>query len=342
MAPELSEPSQPRHSVGGPQAPLPSDVSAGSVYAEGILAVVRRGIMPPVSLDPDPGADPSAPAVRGFAPGRTMSRGDVAAPLVRLWQVLDQECPTTAAAPFEDIDDPQVAADAGCLRGIGVTAGTTATTYSPERPVTRAEAASLLIRVWRLLGRDCPADGAPPFDDVAADSVHYDSILCLRALGITAGTSASTFSPGNHVSRAEFATMLTRLHNLINPPEPDPEAEAEESESEQSEPEAEQPEPDPEAEAEESESEQSESEAEQPEPESEVEAEESESEQSESESEESEVEAEESESEQSESESEQSESEAEQPEPDPEAEAEESESEQSEPEVGAARARPRG
>ena len=156
-----------------------------------------------------------------------MSRGDVAAPLVRLWQVLGEDCPGDAGAPFEDIDDLQLAADAGCLRGVGITAGTTATTFSPESPVTRAQTATLLARVWELSGRDCPDGGALPFDDVAAGSVHHDGIMCLRALGITSGTSASTFSPDRDVTRAEFATMLARLYNLANPPTaPEPEVPA--------------------------------------------------------------------------------------------------------------------
>ena len=221
--PELLAPSRLQPPRGGAQAPLPADVAPESVFAGGILAVYRLGVMTLVSIDPGPTG-----AVRGFAPERSMSRADVAAPLVRFWQGLDRDCPTTASAPFNDIDDPQLAADANCLRGLGITTGTTATTYSPERPVTRAQTASLLIRVWRLLGRECPADDAPPFDDVAPGSVHHDDVLCLRGLGITSGTTATTFSPDRHVSRAEFATMLARLHNLINPPselEPEPEPE---------------------------------------------------------------------------------------------------------------------
>ena len=184
------------------------------MYAEGILTVVRRAIMPVVSVESDPQSDPGAPAPTHFEPEQTMSRADVAAPLVRLWQVLEQTCPETAADRFDDIDDLQVAADVGCLRSLGVTSGVTATTYSPERPVTRAQAVSLLARVWRLLGRDCPDDDAPPFDDVPAGSVHHDSVQCLRSLGITSGTTATTYSPDSHVTRAQFATLLARLYNL--------------------------------------------------------------------------------------------------------------------------------
>ena len=200
-APEPEPDPEPEQPVA---ALLPADVAAGSTHAEGVLTVLRLGIM---ELDP----------AAGFVPGRSMTRGDVARPLVRLWQVLGQECPTDTAEPFEDIDDLHLAADAGCLRGLGVTSGTGPTTFSPEQLVTRAQMASLLARVWRLSGRDCPDDAAPPFDDVAPSSSHHDAIACLRALGITSGTSASTFSPGSQVSRAQFATMVARLHTHADP-----------------------------------------------------------------------------------------------------------------------------
>jgi len=51
-----------------------------------------------------------------------------------------------------------------------------------------------------------------PFEDVAADSVHRSSIACLYALGITAGTSATTYSPDDHLTRAQAATFITRLY----------------------------------------------------------------------------------------------------------------------------------
>ena len=61
--------------------------------------------------------------------------------------------------------------------------------------------------------------------------LHHDAIACLRALGITSGTSASTFSPASQVSRAQFATMVARLYNLINPP-PEPAPQQPEAEPE--------------------------------------------------------------------------------------------------------------
>ncbi|MXY77476.1 MAG: S-layer homology domain-containing protein [Acidimicrobiia bacterium] len=39
----------------------------------------------------------------------------------------------------------------------------------------------------------------------------------LRALGVISGTSASTFSPGRDVPRAQFATMVARLHTQADP-----------------------------------------------------------------------------------------------------------------------------
>ena len=179
-----------------------------------VLTVVRRGVMPVVSVDPMPildGRSRRAACDELRAGAVDVSCGDVAAPLVRLWQVLDQECPGAVPSPFEDIDDHQFAADAGCLRSLGVTSGTTATTFSPEQPVTRAEAAS-------LAGTGCggcnpavtaqPEPGCGPFDDVAADSVHRaTSILCLLGLGIDLRHQRlDLLARAQPVTRAQFAT----------------------------------------------------------------------------------------------------------------------------------------
>lgn len=107
---------------------------------------------PDSEADPeDPEADePEAeePAVR-FEPDRTMTRADIAAPLVRLSELLDLDCPATATNPFTDVTGPQ-ARSVACLRALSITVGTTATTYSPERAVTRAQLATLAIRLYNV------------------------------------------------------------------------------------------------------------------------------------------------------------------------------------------------
>ncbi len=63
-------------------------------------------------------------------------------------------------------------------------------------------------------------DGAPgtnPFSDLGAESAATrEVILCLVASGLTEGTSATTYSPGNAVTRRQMARFITRLADLFD------------------------------------------------------------------------------------------------------------------------------
>ena len=149
-----------------------------------------------------------------FEPARLVTRVELAAPLVRLWQTLGRRCRNHVRMPFADVSvDSGARTGVACLRDVGVTAGTGARTYSPQRVATRAEAATMLARMWSLTGHECP-DAELAFDDVAADSVHADGIACLHAIGVTNGTGAATFSPDRLITRAELAALAVRLHDL--------------------------------------------------------------------------------------------------------------------------------
>jgi len=195
------------------------DVSANSVHYRGITTVVSLGIMPAItgSEDEEEGeregdADGEESRPR-FEPGNLVTRSDIAGPLTRLAPLLGRDCPPDTDVPFEDVaaDDPDRSGIV-CLHALGITVGTSVTTYSPDQHLTRAQAATMLARIWQASGRECPSDADMPFEDVAVDSVHRSSIACLYALGITAGTSATTYSPDDHLTRAQAATFITRLY----------------------------------------------------------------------------------------------------------------------------------
>ena len=190
-----------------PQGPLPlpegqtaafDDVTGTDALGHEVLAAAQLGIVT---------------AVEGsnYEPGRVATRAEIVAPLVRLWQVLGGSCPRGGAL-FGDTAPGQLRSDAACLRAVGITTGTTPTTYSPERQVTRAQAASFFVRMWRQLGQACPATAGLTFDDVNPESVHAADIACLHALDITTGTTATTYSPNGLVTRAQVAAFGVRLH----------------------------------------------------------------------------------------------------------------------------------
>jgi hypothetical protein len=79
--------------------------------------------------------------------------------------------------------------------------------YCPERALTRAEMASLLVRALDL----APAMSNPFVD--TADSVHVDTISALAASGITRGCNPpdnDMFCPKSLVTRAQMAAFLVR------------------------------------------------------------------------------------------------------------------------------------
>lgn len=65
--------------------------------------------------------------------------------------------------------------------------------------------------LWRALGNDC-GQGATGFTDVPATSFAAIDIECLFLLRITTGTSTTTFSPGDRVTREQMAAFLGRLY----------------------------------------------------------------------------------------------------------------------------------
>lgn len=71
----------------------------------------------------------------------------------------------------------------------------------------------MLVRLWRAGGRECPESGESPFADIAAGSVYAAGIACLHALGITNGTTATTYSPDQPVTRAQIASLVIRLYD---------------------------------------------------------------------------------------------------------------------------------
>lgn len=114
----------------------------------------------------------------------------------------------TSANPFTD-----VAADAYYYDAVlwamskGVTGGTSATTFAPNVICTRAQTVTFL---WRAMGSPEPTTTVNPFTDVSADAYYYKAVLWAAEKGITAGSSATTFSPDATVSRGQVATFLWR------------------------------------------------------------------------------------------------------------------------------------
>lgn len=62
--------------------------------------------------------------------------------------------------------------------------------------------------LWKLAGK--PAAEAVAFTDVDAGAEYAQAVAWAVAKGVTAGTSATTFSPGNTCTRGQIVAFLYR------------------------------------------------------------------------------------------------------------------------------------
>lgn len=152
-----------------------------------------------------------------YGPSERVSRAQMAAFIDRAYAHVNGTPAPVVAVPFTDM--PGNFADDSIRRifGLEITNGTSPTTYSPSGDVTREQMAAFLMRLYRALGGETPA--APdvyPFTDVSAGSFARDDIAALKTLGITTGTSATTYSPGDFVTREQMAAFLMRLIRLFD------------------------------------------------------------------------------------------------------------------------------
>jgi hypothetical protein len=135
-----------------------------------------------------------------FSPSVSVSRGQAAA---FLWRMEGRQA--AEPHPFSDVDKGWQQDPVSWLFAEGITTGTSSSTFSPDRALTRGQFAALL---YRFAGRP-PVAEPHPFSDVDK-GWQQDPVSWLFAEGITTGTSATEFSPGDPVTRGQMATFLYR------------------------------------------------------------------------------------------------------------------------------------
>ena len=166
-----------------------TDVSTGDYYYEAILWAVANGVT-------------NGTSAAAFSPDAPVSRAQL---VTFLWRAHGSPR-ATGENPFTDVSTGDYYYEA-VLWAVanGVTNGTSATTFSPDAAVTRAQAVTFQ---WRAAGS--PAVSGSSFEDVAADAYYADAVIWAVAGGITNGTGGNTFSPDVVVTRAQAVTFLFR------------------------------------------------------------------------------------------------------------------------------------
>ena len=158
---------------------------------------------------------------------RNITRAEFAAVCVKAYEALTgTKAEPIAVNPFTDTSDPEVLK----AYNVGITNGTTATTFDPDAKLTREQAATLLTRVYKktvfsgwTLATDKDFDGqflamftrpAPFADDGEISGYAKDSVYFMAANGIINGMGDNKFVP-RATSSAEDAVGYAKRDQAI-------------------------------------------------------------------------------------------------------------------------------
>ena len=173
------------------------DVSEGAWYYRAVLWAAAQS----PQIVKGTGADT-------FSPGAPCTRAQY---VTMLWRWAGGVSDDYPAAGFTDVPEDayysKAVAWASCAN---VVDGTSKTTFSPDAPITRGQAVTMLQRLWSLFA-DTAVAAENPFSDVADGAYYGDAVLWAVEEGITKGTSQTTFSPDDICDRAAAVTFLYRL-----------------------------------------------------------------------------------------------------------------------------------
>jgi hypothetical protein len=171
----------------------------GSVFEQDIewlaAAGITQGCNPPVN--------------NMFCPGKSVTRGQMAAFLVRALDL-----PAVGGFTFADDDGSVFESDIEALAAAGITQGCNPPVnnmFCPSKPVTRSQMAAFLVRAL-----DLPAGNSVDFVDDDGSMFEQD-IEKLAAAGITLGCNPPAndmFCPAASVTRGQMAAFLHRALTL--------------------------------------------------------------------------------------------------------------------------------
>ena len=156
-----------------------------------------------------------------FTPDSPVTRWQMALFLVNAAPLAGVDLSPPVDQGFQDIGrlGPSAQDAINQLASLGITRGTSATTFSPNALVNRSLMALLLHRFLRQSDvgpGGVSANSVRPDDTIFSDIGHLSdaashAIRVLFEMGVTSGTSATTYSPSSIVTRAQMAVFITRM-----------------------------------------------------------------------------------------------------------------------------------
>ncbi len=168
------------------------DVPNGAYFSAAVDWAVEKGITA--------GTDRSH-----FSPNRVCTRAQA---VTFLWRAAGSPKPLNAEASFTDISENEYYYDAVIWAAErGITGGVGQNRFAPNEKCTRAQ---IVCFMHRMEGMP-EVSSVSPFRDVPPTVYYANSVAWAVENGITAGTSATTFSPHNDCSRGQIVTFLYRF-----------------------------------------------------------------------------------------------------------------------------------
>ena len=120
-------------------------------------------------------------------------------------------CPGSANIPSAGFTDT-TSTDVDCIAYYGITTGVTATTYEPSANIPRWQMALYLTRTADKAGHTLGSGADQGFTDISGYSAAIQTAINqLKQLGVTTGTTATTYDPDSNVTREQMSMFVERL-----------------------------------------------------------------------------------------------------------------------------------
>ena len=152
-----------------------------------------------------------------FSPAAITERWQMALFLTRVLAATGTTLPA-AESGFSDLAGYSTEAQTAMnqLKSLGISMGTSADEFSPADQVTRWQMGLFLVRTLEAAGVTLPTPDESPFTDLAGYPVEVRAAVdVLVTLGITTGTTDTTFSPEAELPRWQMALFLARVIDVI-------------------------------------------------------------------------------------------------------------------------------
>ena len=152
-----------------------------------------------------------------YRPDDLMTRSEMARFMARTYAIVTGTDAPVVATKFTDISADPNADDIARIFGLEITTGTTTTTYSPNNPVIRGHMALFLARLYKqATGTNAPTADTP-FTDISNRSPEQETAIGqIYRLDVTTGTSDTTYSPGDDVTRRQMASFVVRMYRVLD------------------------------------------------------------------------------------------------------------------------------